>query len=263
MIAMEPEGSTDGFLRKKCVPFITGFELFMVLLAVRALIALIAGGVGINYIKEVKDKFEEDLQNSIENYGRTGKEKMTHIDRLQKQDECCGVFTYADWRATIYGGHRYDKVPDSCCKTEEYACGFKFTDEATLNKKGCASIALDKMFKHLRIVGASGITSGIIEVILFIFFLTCYLKVCNSGTHNQPVAAVTVGYQKTDDMSGGDDESGAQEGSAPSTREHDVLSPQGSRSGAKATLPPLKTAPETSEETRTEEHKKKKRKKSK
>jgi len=33
----------------------------------------------------VKDKFEEDLQNSIENYGRTGKEKMTHIDRLQKQ----------------------------------------------------------------------------------------------------------------------------------------------------------------------------------
>jgi len=64
-------------------------------------------------------------------------------------------------------------------------------------------------------------------------------------------------------MSGGDDESGAQEGSAPSTREHDVLSPQGSRSGAKATLPPLKTAPETSEETRTEEQKKKKRKKSK
>ena len=44
------------------------------------------------------------------------------------------MFTYADWRATVYGGNRYDKVPDSCCKTEEYACGFKFKDEATLNK---------------------------------------------------------------------------------------------------------------------------------
>jgi len=92
-------------------------------------------------------------------------------------------------------------------------------------------------------------------VILFIVFLTYYLKVCNSGT-NQPVADVRVEYQKTDDDSGGGDESGAQEGS-------DVLSPQGSRSGAKATLPPLKTVPEAEEETRTEESKKKQREKGK
>ena len=65
------------------------------------------------------------------------------INLMYQQDKCCGVFTYADWRATIYGGHRYDKVPDSCCKTEEYACGFKFKDEATLNKmvKFCCFIS--------------------------------------------------------------------------------------------------------------------------
>ena len=64
----------------------------------------------------------------------------------------------------------------------------------------------------------------------------------------------------------GGDELGAQEGSAPSTHEgRDVISPQGSQSGAKATLPPLKakTAPETSEETRTEEQETKQRAKSK
>ena len=34
---------------------------------------------------QVKDKFEENLQNGIENYGRTGYETMANIDRLQKQ----------------------------------------------------------------------------------------------------------------------------------------------------------------------------------
>ena len=33
----------------------------------------------------MKDKFEEDLQNGIENYGRTGYETMANIDRLHKQ----------------------------------------------------------------------------------------------------------------------------------------------------------------------------------
>ena len=32
MIQMEPEGSTDGFLRKKYIPFITGFEVVSTLI---------------------------------------------------------------------------------------------------------------------------------------------------------------------------------------------------------------------------------------
>ena len=42
------------------------------------------------------------------------------------QDKCCGIINYADWRNTIYGGHRYDKVPDSCCMEQKHACGFEF-----------------------------------------------------------------------------------------------------------------------------------------
>ena len=33
----------------------------------------------------MKDNFGNDLQNGIENYGRTGYETMANIDRLQKQ----------------------------------------------------------------------------------------------------------------------------------------------------------------------------------
>ena len=101
-------------------------------------------------------------------------------------------------------------------------------------------------------------------ILFFVFLKCCYLKVCICGTHDQHVAAVKVEYRKTRDDSGGGEELGAQEGSASSTHVQggDVLSPQGSRSGAKATLPPLKTAPDASEETRTEEQKKKQREES-
>ena len=36
------------------------------------------------------------------------------------------MINYVDWRNTTYGGHRYDKVPDSCCVNEKHACGFEF-----------------------------------------------------------------------------------------------------------------------------------------
>ena len=89
-------------------------------------------------------------------------------------------------------------------------------------------------------------------MILLIVILISLLS--NRCTQDQAIADVKVEYQKADDDSGGGDESGAQAGSTPSTQGHDVLSPQGGRAGAKATLPPLKakTAPESLEETRTE-----------
>lgn len=108
-------------------------------------------------------------------------------------------------------------------------------------------------------------------MILFIVFLTCYL--CNRCTPDQPIAAVSVEYHKTvtpsdDDGQDGQDSRGgveedAQKDSASDTHHEQgrevKLSPQGSRSGAKATLTPLPTkgAPKTSEETKTEKQKKK------
>ena len=103
----------------------------------------------------------------------------------------------------------------------------------------------------------------VLQVILLIVFLISLLS--NRCTQDQPIAAVTVEYQKADDDSGGGDESGAPAGSTPSTQGHDVLSSLSCRSGAKATLPPLKAkkAPEASEETRTEKQETKQREKSK
>ena len=46
------------------------------------------------------------------------------------QEDCCGVNYYTDWRNTKFGGRRIFAVPDTCCKTNEFGCGFKFeTDD--------------------------------------------------------------------------------------------------------------------------------------
>lgn len=46
--------------------------------------------------------------------------------RVILQDKCCGVKYYTDWRDTVWGAHRIDVVPDSCCKNYKYQCGINF-----------------------------------------------------------------------------------------------------------------------------------------
>ena len=51
------------------------------------------------------------------------------------QKDSCGVNYYTDWRNTKFGGRRIFAVPDTCCKTNEFGCGFKFeTDD--INRRG-------------------------------------------------------------------------------------------------------------------------------
>lgn len=154
----------------------------IVCLAVSALLALIGGGVGVDNFKKVEKTFEPDLDKKIEMYGRFGG-TMKDVDDLQKKYKCCGVYTYADWRITVWGGHRYDKVPDACCKSETYGCGYIFRDaDKTLNKKGCASIVVGNVRALLATVGVIGIIVGIVEVFLCVAFLYCYF--CKRGGEN-------------------------------------------------------------------------------
>lgn len=50
----------------------------------------------------MKDKFEEDLQDGIENYGRTGYEAMANIDRLHKQ---VGFIIFLMTIAKVFNNH--------------------------------------------------------------------------------------------------------------------------------------------------------------
>lgn len=147
-------------------------KITFIILGVAALLpAFIGGGIGLSNIKKVTNTFEPDLKTKLELYGRSGG-SMEDVNDLQKEYKCCGVNTFADWRITVWGGRRYDKVPDACCKDETFGCGYCFVDaDKTLNKKGCASIVVEEVKKSLLTVGVIGIIIGIVEVILWVVFL--------------------------------------------------------------------------------------------
>ncbi|XP_068672451.1 CD63 antigen-like [Montipora foliosa] len=172
---------------------------FIGLLIVVSVPTLVAGCLGILDVNKkalLKDDFEADLKL----YGKTGHyEILRNIDRRQIEGKCCGAINYADWRHTAYGGGRYDKVPDSCCKVDHrrHACGFEF-ELSKINQKGCNSYspALDGMKLHLKLVAYGGIICGIIEIILWIALL--FLCLCgrspSNGQHRQT-------YKKTESFS--------------------------------------------------------------
>ena len=92
------------------------------------------------------------------------------------QDKCCGVINYADWRNTIYGGHRYDKVPDSCCLEQKHACGFEF-ELSKIKRQVRYSIVVMWIVTWLNIMNFfSFFFWGVIFSLLPLFFcLFCFL----------------------------------------------------------------------------------------
>ncbi|XP_078347927.1 CD63 antigen-like [Oculina patagonica] len=146
---------------------------FICILSLAAILAFVAAIMGFVYIGKVENKMEDDLTIKLQDYGETF-DSLANVDSIQSEDKCCGVNTYADWRDTVYGGHRYDRVPDSCCKEYKYGCGSKFSDEEILNKKGCLEVVKSSIKSHLLLVGIAGILIALIEVGLVIG--VCYVR---------------------------------------------------------------------------------------
>lgn len=174
------------------------------LLLTSALLALVAGGLGVDYSKTLKSKFKEDLKEKIGVYGKTGLyETLVNIDKLQKEDKCCGVINYADWRNTIYGGHRYDKVPDSCCMEQKHACGFEF-ELSKIKRQGCLKVAVDKMNADLLVIGIGGIVAAVIQIIVGVGFCSCYIR--ESSNQDEHRSRVQVSYRKTTSLQENEDD---------------------------------------------------------
>lgn len=145
---------------------------FIVILSVASVLTLIAAILAFVYFGNVGNKAEDDLRSQLQEYGL--KSEITILDRIQSKDECCGVNYYADWRDTPYGGKRTYKVPDSCCKNYEYACGDHF-EISSINRRGCLEVVKSSIRSHLLFIGISGILIALpIEV--FLVAAVCYIR---------------------------------------------------------------------------------------
>lgn len=137
--------------------------IFLIVLLLSALLAFVAGIMAFVYTGQVGNKMEDDLTVHLKQYGVTGHYgSLVSVNRVQSKNQCCGVINYADWRNTTYGGHRYDKVPDSCCTDQVHACGFEF-ELSKINRRGCLKLVRRSASNHLKLVGIGGILVAIIQ----------------------------------------------------------------------------------------------------
>ncbi|XP_022797844.1 tetraspanin-6-like [Stylophora pistillata] len=135
--------------------------MFIGILCVAIVFTLSA--VILSFTRKLND-IENDMTNTIQEYGLFGKgEETSFIDTLQTKDHCCGVNYYTDWRNTKYGARRVYVVPDSCCKTNEYACGYQFKLD-NINRRGCLEVIKRSVRTHLGIVKIMGIIFLLVKV---------------------------------------------------------------------------------------------------
>lgn len=142
--------------------------VFACTLIVASVFAIVAAIMAFVFIGQVGDSMQDDLKAKLQEYGITGRyESLLLLNKIQSENNCCGVINYADWRNTTYGGRRYDKVPDSCCKVQDHACGFEF-ELTKINHGGCLKPVKGSTDRHLLIVGVGGLVVFFIEIALAI-----------------------------------------------------------------------------------------------
>ncbi|XP_068717396.1 tetraspanin-6-like [Montipora capricornis] len=142
--------------------------VFACTLIVASVFTIVAAIMAFVFIGQVGNKMQDDMNAKLKEYGITGKyQSLVLLNKIQSENKCCGVINYADWRNTTYGGHRYDKVPDSCCKVQDHACGFEF-ELTKINHGGCLKPVKGSTVGHLLIVGVGGLVVFLIEIALAI-----------------------------------------------------------------------------------------------
>lgn len=140
--------------------------IFIIILLFAALLTFVGAILGFVYAGQVLSNTKDDMTVMVRKFGVTGRYKsLASINKMQSKNKCCGVVNYADWRNSVYAGNRYDKVPDSCCKKEEHACGFEF-ELSEINREGCLETVEQSLHGAVRLVGIVGIIVFLIEVSL-------------------------------------------------------------------------------------------------
>ena len=86
---------------------------------------------------EVKKRLEDAMTDAIPRYGIRFDFKATGTwDRIQQENECCGVEGRLDWKESP--GVAQDNVPDSCCESRTAECGYGVRVGGTgIYKTGC------------------------------------------------------------------------------------------------------------------------------
>jgi hypothetical protein len=115
---------------------------------------------------DAKPYIKENMQKTLENYGKEGNEGVAEVwDILQSEYKCCGIEGKDDWTGKGTPEFASGQTPDSCCDLAEVeeGCG----KEAAKQKyeQGCLVKFVDDIKGNVPIVAGVGVGIALIQII--------------------------------------------------------------------------------------------------
>jgi len=152
---------------------------FFILLLLIFILELTAGILGYLYRGKVETEVKKDLVKELDNYGQSGQEGLTNTwDRLQTEEQCCGVNNYTDWSSW-----NETRLPDSCCVQHTTGCGEDMSDLTKFHQTGCAMKLEALLGDNLYLIGGVGVAIAVIQILGMIFSLFLCCEVRKSGKY--------------------------------------------------------------------------------
>lgn len=148
---------------------------FAILLGLIFLVEIAAAIAGYVYRNQLQSAFTDTITDGMKKYNTTTDIKKG-IDDLQRDFQCCGANSSADW--SNYDPYKgTTQVPDSCCKKIAPDCGKNAT---LINTGGCVEKMESLIKTNIGIVAGVALGIAFFEV-LGIVFACCLMKGIRSG----------------------------------------------------------------------------------
>ncbi|GAB1598379.1 CD63 antigen-like [Argonauta hians] len=139
-------GFCAAFLESHCL-------LILYIMCVSTIFCIeIAAGV-IGFVR--KDELEADL---IQKLAKNMKESSKSWDNIQRMNKCCGITNYTDWRGEVASPIG---LPESCCIATCRSVIDAYSEP-------CYNKLLSWITSNQYMIGATGITVGVLQIILLI-----------------------------------------------------------------------------------------------
>lgn len=136
------------------------------------LILELAGGIAVAIMKsQVQELLEENMQTSMNEYGKKNDSLVTVTwNEMQKDNGCCGTNNATDWKNTWFYSNHSDSFPGSCCVNQtDGVC----KNSSTLFAQGCFDVLAAAGKSHLVII--AGVALGIAVLQAIGIWMSCCL----------------------------------------------------------------------------------------
>ncbi|XP_015766307.1 PREDICTED: CD151 antigen-like isoform X1 [Acropora digitifera] len=152
---------------------------FLVMVTLIFALELTIGVLAWVYSSKIKEEIQTTIKDKIDQQYGENSDVTKSIDKLQKENKCCGDTGGRSWNNTAWqrvqrSQGKNNIVPDSCCKTQTPDCGAR-DHPSNINNEGCLT-QVEEFFRfHFTLLAITGIGAACTQLI-GIFVTGCILR---------------------------------------------------------------------------------------